>query len=73
MVASWQDLGTPEFTPELKEKIVDGVLREAQGRSVDELAAGRDAMLSALLAVRAEHDPQGPRNAAAGRPAKEES
>ncbi|MET7899147.1 3-hydroxyacyl-CoA dehydrogenase NAD-binding domain-containing protein [Streptomyces mirabilis] len=73
MVASWQDLGTPEFTPELKEQIVAGVLQEAHGESVDELAARRDAMLSALLAVRAEHDPSGPRSAAAGRPAKEES
>lgn len=29
MVASWQELGTPEFTPELMEKIVGGVLEEA--------------------------------------------
>ncbi|MFC9634401.1 hypothetical protein ACFTY8_35385 [Streptomyces mirabilis] len=73
MVASWQDLGTPEFTPELKEKIVGGVLEEAHGDSVDELAAGRYAMLSALLSVRAEHDPLGPRSAAAGRPEKQGS
>ncbi|MFE4625072.1 3-hydroxyacyl-CoA dehydrogenase NAD-binding domain-containing protein [Streptomyces mirabilis] len=73
MVASWQDLGTPEFTPELKEKIVGGVLEEAHGDSVDELAARRDAMLSALLSVRAEHDPHGPRSAAAGRSEKEGS
>ncbi|MFJ4577372.1 3-hydroxyacyl-CoA dehydrogenase NAD-binding domain-containing protein [Streptomyces sp. NPDC088846] len=70
MVASWQELGTPEFTPELKEEIVRGVVEEADGHSVDELAARRDAMLSALLAVRAEYDPSGP-SATAGRPAKE--
>ncbi|WP_405891164.1 3-hydroxyacyl-CoA dehydrogenase NAD-binding domain-containing protein [Streptomyces sp. NBC_01527] len=71
MVASWQELGTPEFTSELKEKIVGGVLEEAGGRSVDELAAGRDAMLSALLAVRAQYDPSARPNVAAGHPVKE--
>ncbi|MGW7379089.1 3-hydroxyacyl-CoA dehydrogenase NAD-binding domain-containing protein [Streptomyces sp. NPDC054794] len=71
MVQSWQDLGTPEFTPELGATIVNGVLAEADGHSVDELAARRDAMLSALLAVRAEHDPSGARGAAAGRPGKD--
>ncbi|WNO63193.1 3-hydroxyacyl-CoA dehydrogenase NAD-binding domain-containing protein [Streptomyces sp. AM2-3-1] len=71
MVASWQELGTPEFTPELKEKIVGGVREEAGGRSVGELAARRDAMLSALLAVRAQYDPSGPPSAAADQPAQE--
>ncbi|MGW1797418.1 3-hydroxyacyl-CoA dehydrogenase NAD-binding domain-containing protein [Streptomyces sp. NPDC001984] len=71
MVDTWQKLGTPEFTPGLREKIVAGVLQEADGHSVDELSDRRDAMLSALLAVRAQHDPSGP-SAAAGRPAKEE-
>ncbi|MFF5276495.1 3-hydroxyacyl-CoA dehydrogenase NAD-binding domain-containing protein [Streptomyces sp. NPDC000133] len=71
MVASWQELGTPEFTPELKEKIVGGVLEEAGGRSVDELAARRDAMLSALLAVRAQYDPSGRPSTAAGHPVQE--
>ncbi|MEV8563503.1 3-hydroxyacyl-CoA dehydrogenase NAD-binding domain-containing protein [Streptomyces sp. NPDC051917] len=60
MVASWQDLGTPEFTPELQQTIVAGVLDEANGHSVDELADQRDAMLSALLAVRARHDSSAP-------------
>ncbi|MET9583153.1 3-hydroxyacyl-CoA dehydrogenase NAD-binding domain-containing protein [Streptomyces sp. NPDC006539] len=71
MVASWQELGTPEFTPELKEEIVGGVLEEAGGRSVGELAARRDAMLSSLLAVRAQYDPSGPPSAAAEQPAQE--
>ena len=31
-------LGTPDVTPELKQTIVEGVLREAGNRSVDELA-----------------------------------
>jgi carnitine 3-dehydrogenase len=51
----WPALGNPELTPELQEKIVKGVLEEADGHSVDELAEQRDAMLSALLAVRSGH------------------
>lgn len=70
MVASWQDLGTPEFTPELQQTIVAGVLDEASGHSVDELADRRDAMLSALLTVRARHDSSAPGSTAG--PAAEE-
>ncbi|MGY5051693.1 3-hydroxyacyl-CoA dehydrogenase NAD-binding domain-containing protein [Streptomyces sp. 900105755] len=66
MVASWDQLRSPQFTPELRDTIVDGVLKEAGGHSVDELSARRDAMLAALLAVRARHDPAGA--AAAGGP-----
>ena len=43
--ALWPVLGNPELTPELQEKIVKGVLEEADGHSIDELAADRDAML----------------------------
>jgi 3-hydroxyacyl-CoA dehydrogenase len=57
LVAMWKSLGNPEMTPELKRTIVDGVLQEADGRSVDELAADRDAMLLALQAVRAGYAP----------------
>jgi 3-hydroxyacyl-CoA dehydrogenase len=53
MAAAWPALGAPELTPELKEKIVTGVLKEADGQSIDALAAQRDAMLFGLLAVRA--------------------
>ena len=49
----WADLGSPELTPELQETIVDGVLAEAGGRSVDDLAAHRDGILCALLSARA--------------------
>ena len=31
-------LGTPNITPELKQTVIDGVMREAAGRSVEELA-----------------------------------
>jgi 3-hydroxyacyl-CoA dehydrogenase len=53
MAAAWPGLTTPELTPELTEKIVTGVLKEADGRSIDALAAQRDSMLFGLLAVRA--------------------
>jgi len=67
--ALWPALGKPELTPELQEKIVNGVLDEADGHSIDELAAQRDAMLTALLAVRAGHAASGSRGAAASQPA----
>lgn len=60
----WPALGNPEFTPELQEKIVNGVLEEADGHSTDELGAQRDAMLLGLLAVRAKYAASGPRIAA---------
>jgi carnitine 3-dehydrogenase len=53
MAAAWPALGIPELTPELKDKIVAGVLKEADGQPIDALAAQRDAMLFGLLAVRA--------------------
>ena len=51
----WADLGSPVLTPELRETIVNGIAEEAEGRSVEELAAQRDAILCALLSARAEH------------------
>ena len=56
MAAAWKTLGNPEMTPELKQTIIDGVLQEADGRSIDELSADRDAMLLGLQTIRAEHD-----------------
>src|ERR1700757_4430862 len=54
-VASWwKDLGTiTEFSPQVKQAIVNGVLKEANGRSIAELNRERDAMLLELLATRA--------------------
>ena len=60
MAAGWPGLGNPELTPELQQQIVKGVLEEADGQSIDELAAQRDQMLFDLIAVRAK---QGPSNA----------
>jgi carnitine 3-dehydrogenase len=55
MAAAWPNLGSPEFTPELQRKIVNGVLDEANGHSIDELVAQRDSMLFGLLAVRTKY------------------
>jgi hypothetical protein len=52
MTTWWKDLGNPDFTPELKAKIVKGVLAEAGNQSIDELAEERDSLLLGLLALR---------------------
>jgi 3-hydroxyacyl-CoA dehydrogenase len=49
----WKDLGTQtEFTPQIKQTIIDGVLQEVAGRSIDQLAEERDEVLLGLLALR---------------------
>jgi 3-hydroxyacyl-CoA dehydrogenase len=52
MTTWWKDLGNPEFTPQLKEKIVQGVLAEAGNQSINDLAEERDKLLLSLLALR---------------------
>jgi 3-hydroxyacyl-CoA dehydrogenase len=46
-------LGTPEITPQLKQTVVDAVLKEAGGRSVEQLAGEENSVLIALLKQRA--------------------
>src|SRR5690349_6881844 len=46
-------LGTPNITPELKQTVIDGVMREAAGRSVEELAQEENKVLIGLLKLRA--------------------
>src|SRR5207248_2719981 len=46
-------LGTPNITPELKQTIIDGVMREAGERSVDQLAHDENGVLVGLLKLRA--------------------
>ena len=49
----WKDLGTiTEFSPQIKQKIIDGVMKEAGNRSIEELERERDTMLPELLATR---------------------
>src|ERR1700735_4097024 len=53
MAAWWKDLGTiTEFSPEVKQTIVNGLLKEANGRSIAGLERGRDSMLLELLSTR---------------------
>src|SRR6476620_4731941 len=49
-----RSLGTPDITPELKQTIVEGVLREAGKRSVDELAQQENELIIGLLRSRAQ-------------------
>src|SRR5689334_11709936 len=48
-------LGSPHITPELKQTVIDGVMREASGRSVDQLAQAENEVLVGLLKLRAQH------------------
>jgi 3-hydroxyacyl-CoA dehydrogenase len=58
MTAWWKVLGSPELTPELQRKLIDGVHAEAGARSVDELAADRDEILLGLLQLRTNAKPR---------------
>ena len=49
MTACWADLGSPELCTELQKKIVDGVLEEVDGRSLEELSQERDTLIMGLL------------------------
>jgi len=52
--AMMKTLGTPEITPQLKQTIVDAVLKEAGGRSVEQLAREENSVLIGLLKLRSE-------------------
>ncbi len=49
-------LGTPNITPELKQTVIDGVQREAAGRSVEQLAKKENEVIIGLLRLRASTD-----------------
>jgi 3-hydroxyacyl-CoA dehydrogenase len=52
LAAMMKTLGTPEITPQLKQTVVDAVLKEAGGRSVEQLAREENSVLSGLLKLR---------------------
>jgi hypothetical protein len=54
LTAMIKTLGTPDVTPELKQTIVEGVLREAGNRSLDELAQEENELIIGLLRSRAQ-------------------
>ncbi|CUJ57488.1 Probable 3-hydroxybutyryl-CoA dehydrogenase [Achromobacter xylosoxidans] len=47
----WDDLVTPEVTPELRRRLIEGVNAEAGQRDIADLVRDRDAQLTALLKV----------------------
>ena len=53
LAAMMKTLGNPKITPELKQTVIDGVMREAGGRSVDELAREENEVIIGLLRLRA--------------------
>jgi carnitine 3-dehydrogenase len=65
LAAMMKTLGDPQVTPELKQTIVDGVMREAGGRSVDELAREENEVIVGLMRLRA--------NGASALPAEKEA
>jgi carnitine 3-dehydrogenase len=52
LVGMMKALGTPEVTPQLKQTVVDAVLKEAGGRSVEQLAREENSVLIGLLKLR---------------------
>jgi 3-hydroxyacyl-CoA dehydrogenase len=52
-------LGTPNITPELKQTVIDGVMREAGGRSVEQLAQEENQVLMGLLKLRTKYTEHG--------------
>jgi carnitine 3-dehydrogenase len=52
LAAMMKTLGTPDITPQLKQTVVDAVLKEAAGRSVEQLANEENSVLSGLLKLR---------------------
>jgi carnitine 3-dehydrogenase len=51
LLEPWTRLQAPPLTPDLRERMVDGCLREAGGRSVAELERLRDDFLAELLVL----------------------
>jgi len=53
LVGMMKTLGNPDVTPELKQTVIDGVMREAGGRSVEQLAQSENEVIIGLLKLRA--------------------
>jgi 3-hydroxyacyl-CoA dehydrogenase len=54
LTAWWKVLGSPQLTPELQKKLIDGVHAEVGSRSIADLEAERDEVLLGLLELRAQ-------------------
>ena len=51
LLEPWTRLQAPSLTPELRDRMVEGCLREADGRSIAELERRRDEFLAELLGL----------------------
>ncbi|GLR83607.1 3-hydroxyacyl-CoA dehydrogenase NAD-binding domain-containing protein [Bradyrhizobium iriomotense] len=67
MTAWWKVLGSPELTPDVQKKLIDGVHAEAGSRSIDELEAERDEVLLGLIELRKQVAAKAGKAKAAGR------
>jgi 3-hydroxyacyl-CoA dehydrogenase len=56
MTAWWKVLGSPELTPEVRRKLIDGLHAEVGSRSIPQLEAQRDEILLGLLELRAKYE-----------------
>ena len=56
MTAWWKTLGSPELTPEVQRKLIEGLHAEVGSRSIAELEAQRDEILMGLLELRAKFE-----------------
>jgi 3-hydroxyacyl-CoA dehydrogenase len=63
MTAWWKVLGSPELTPQVRQKLIDGLHEEVGSRSIADLEAERDEILLGLLELRSKYEK--PREAAA--------
>ena len=57
MTAWWKVLGSPELTPEVRRKLIDGLHAEVGSRSIVDLEAERDEILLGLLELRRKLEP----------------
>jgi 3-hydroxyacyl-CoA dehydrogenase len=56
MTAWWKVLGSPELTPDVRHKLIDGLHAEVGSRSIAELEAQRDEVLLGLLELRRKYE-----------------
>src|SRR5262249_36223045 len=56
VTAWWKVLGSPQLTPDVQRKLIDGLHAEIGSRSIDDLAAERDEILLGLLELRMRDD-----------------
>jgi 3-hydroxyacyl-CoA dehydrogenase len=56
MTAWWKVLGSPELTPEVRRKLIDGLHAEVGSQSIPQLEAQRDEILLGLLELRSKYE-----------------